>query len=62
MKLRAEAERELGTQFDVKAFHDAILRQGSLPLPVLESEVRRWIAETKAAPTEDGSKGAKKAG
>jgi uncharacterized protein (DUF885 family) len=50
VKLRAEAERELGPRFDVKAFHDAILRQGSLPLPVLETEVRRWIAETKAAP------------
>ena len=62
VKLRAEAERELGTQFDVKAFHDAILRQGSLPLPVLESEVRRWIAETKAAPTEGAAKDAKKAG
>ena len=56
VKLRAEAERELGARFDVKAFHDAILRQGSLPLPVLESEVRRWIAEAKAAPESGASK------
>ncbi|MBB1059987.1 DUF885 domain-containing protein [Marilutibacter spongiae] len=54
VKLRAEAERELGADFDVKAFHDAILRQGSLPLPVLEAEVRRWIAETRAAASDDG--------
>nr|WP_232227594.1 DUF885 family protein [Lysobacter daejeonensis] len=62
VKLRAEAERELGTRFDVKTFHDAILRQGSLPLPVLETEVRRWIAETKAAPAEGASKSSDKAG
>ncbi len=54
VKLRAEAERELGADFDVKAFHDAILRQGSLPLPVLEAEVRRWIAESRAAASGDG--------
>lgn len=49
VRLRGEAERELGDRFDIKAFHDAVLRQGSLPLPVLEAEVRAWIAETKAA-------------
>ncbi len=49
VKLRAEAERELGDKFDIKAFHDAILRQGSVPLPVLEQQVRAFIAEQKAA-------------
>jgi uncharacterized protein (DUF885 family) len=49
VKLRAEAERELGDKFDIKAFHDAILRQGSVPLPVLEAQVRGFIADSKAA-------------
>ncbi len=58
VRLRAEAERALGDDFDVKAFHDAILRQGSLPLPVLEAEVRRWIAETRAAARADAGRAA----
>ena len=48
VKLRAEAERELGDTFDIKAFHDAILRQGSVLLPVLEQQVRAFIADSKA--------------
>ncbi|MCD7099562.1 DUF885 family protein [Stenotrophomonas sp. MMGLT7] len=49
VKLRAEAERELGERFDIRAFHDAVLRQGSVPLPVLESQVRAFIADSKRA-------------
>lgn len=49
LDLRAEAERELGTAFDQRPFHDTILDLGSVPLPVLEDEVRRFIAEQKAA-------------
>ncbi|HBK46707.1 MAG TPA: DUF885 domain-containing protein, partial [Xanthomonadaceae bacterium] len=48
VKLRAEAEKELGDTFDIKAFHDAVLRQGSVPLPVLESQVRAFVAQSKA--------------
>ena len=47
--LRAEAERELGTDFDIRAFHDAVLAQGSVPLPVLEEQIRQFIADRKAA-------------
>lgn len=49
LDLRAEAERALGTAFDQRPFHDTILNLGSVPLPVLEDEVRRFIAEQKAA-------------
>ena len=49
MRLRREAEAALGTKFDVRKFHDVVLAQGSLPLPVLESQVRAYIAEAKAA-------------
>jgi uncharacterized protein (DUF885 family) len=47
--LRAEAERELGARFDLRAFHDAVLETGSVPLPVLTAHVRAWIAARKAA-------------
>ena len=50
MRLRREAEAALGPKFDVRAFHDAVLSQGSVPLPVLESQIRAYIATAKAAP------------
>ena len=49
MRLRREAEAALGAKFDVRKFHDVVLAQGSLPLPVLESQVRAYIAEAKVA-------------
>ncbi|MEN4903189.1 DUF885 family protein [Luteimonas sp. TWI1437] len=52
LDLRAEAERALGPAFDQRPFHDTILNLGSVPLPVLEAEVRRFIAEQKATPAE----------
>ncbi len=42
--LRAEAEKALGPRFDLRRFHDTVLALGSLPLPVLEDEIRRGIA------------------
>ncbi|MBB3827698.1 DUF885 family protein [Xanthomonas arboricola] len=50
VKLRAEAEQQLGERFDIKAFHDVVLKQGSVTLPVLEQQVRAFIAESKARP------------
>jgi uncharacterized protein (DUF885 family) len=47
-QLRAEAERELGDGFDIRAFHDVVLGGGSLPLSLLERRVREWIAASKA--------------
>lgn len=47
VELRAEAERELGAKFDIRAFHDIVLAQGSVPLPVLEQQIRAFIAERK---------------
>ena len=49
VRLRAQAEKELGERFDVKAFHDAVLQQGSVPLPVLEAQIQAFIAASKAA-------------
>ncbi|HET8541541.1 MAG TPA: DUF885 domain-containing protein [Anaeromyxobacter sp.] len=43
-ELRREAERELGARFDVKAFHRQVLVDGALPLEVLRTKIREWIA------------------
>jgi uncharacterized protein (DUF885 family) len=47
-ELRREAERELGPRFDVKAFHRQVLVDGALPLDVLRTKIREWIAVEKA--------------
>jgi len=41
---RQKAEQALGPKFDIKAFHDAVLSLGSVPLPVLERRIDRYIA------------------
>lgn len=46
-ELRRKAEKELGTGFDVRAFHDVVLGSGSVPLNVLEANVDRWIGEQR---------------
>lgn len=50
-KLRAEAETTLGTGFDLRRFHDTLLGLGSVPLPVMETEMRAWMAREKAKVT-----------
>ena len=46
-RLRAEAEQALGERFNIREFHDVVLSNGSLPLAVLEQQVRRYIAAEK---------------
>ena len=48
-ELRQRATRELGARFDVRAFHDAVLADGALPLDVLEARIDAWIAQKKAS-------------
>lgn len=48
-RLRDEAQAALGDKFDWKSFHDTVIDGGSMPLPVLETRVRAWIAEQKKA-------------
>ena len=44
VELRKTGETQLGTKFDVRDFHDAVLRNGSLPLELLEEEVGKYVA------------------
>lgn len=43
--LRTKAEQALGSKFDIRHFHDTVLALGSVPLPVLEQRIDRFIAE-----------------
>jgi uncharacterized protein (DUF885 family) len=47
MELRGLAQKELGAKFDIRDFHDVVLRNGALPLDFLEEQVKQWIAETR---------------
>jgi uncharacterized protein (DUF885 family) len=48
VQLRERARAELGARFDLKEFHDAVLRHGSLPLEALELEVSRYIESKRS--------------
>jgi uncharacterized protein (DUF885 family) len=50
LSLRDEAKQKLGDRFDIKAFHDAVLSNGAVALPVLREEVEAYIAQVQAAP------------
>jgi uncharacterized protein (DUF885 family) len=47
LELRAKAKQELGSSFDIRAFHDEIIDSGALPLDILEQRVDTWIAQQK---------------
>ena len=49
VRLRRKAEQALGSRFDVRDFHDAVLRNGSMPLDLLEPQVDAYIAAAKGA-------------
>jgi uncharacterized protein (DUF885 family) len=40
--MRQRAERELGSRFDIRAFHDEILGEGALPLDILDTRMQEW--------------------
>lgn len=47
-ELRGYATRELGDKFDIRKFHDVVLGAGALPLSILESRVKDWVAGEKS--------------
>jgi uncharacterized protein (DUF885 family) len=50
LELREHARNALGEKFDIRAFHDAVLDEGALPLDLLENKVDDWIESQKSAP------------
>ena len=50
VEARAKAEKALGERFDLRTFHDTVLSLGSVPLPVLQQRVDRFIAEGGKSP------------
>ncbi len=50
LEIRAKAERTLGDRFDIRAFHDALLGGGALPLLVLETRMDHWLADQLEEP------------
>ncbi len=47
LELRERAKKELGPKFDLRAYHDLVLKNGALPLDLLEDNVNSWIAKQK---------------
>ena len=47
-ELRARAQSELGEKFDQREFHDVVLKNGALPLEILEEQVNSYIQQKKA--------------
>ena len=46
-ELRDRAQKQLGSKFEIRAFHDEMLNGGSMPLDLLEARTDKWIAEQK---------------
>jgi uncharacterized protein (DUF885 family) len=53
IKERAKAEKALGKDFNLRAFHDTVLQLGSVPLPVLNARIDRFIAQGGKGPYPD---------
>lgn len=49
LELREKAKAELGPKFDIRGFHDTVLTNGPVTLPILEEVVQGWIDARKAA-------------
>jgi uncharacterized protein (DUF885 family) len=56
-KLREDAKRQLGSKFDIKAFHDVVLDGGAMPLDLLQERVEQWIKSQGGKTATAGAKG-----
>ncbi len=48
-QLRTDAKKALGANFDLRAFHDEVLKNGALPMSVRETHLKGWVAKRKGA-------------
>ena len=55
LELRELAQKELGSKFDIREFHDVVLRNGTIPLDILEKQVRDWIAQSRKSDSHPGN-------
>jgi len=55
--LRDRARRELGSRFDIRDFHETVLKSGPVPLDILSRNVEEWIATTKASESDTNRDG-----
>jgi prolyl oligopeptidase len=55
LELRGLAQKELGSKFDIREFHDVVLRNGTIPLDILEKQVRDWIAQSRKSDSHPGN-------
>ena len=53
LRMREQAEKALGPDFDLSTFHELVLMNGAMPLAVLEGEVDEWIQARRAGPAVD---------
>jgi len=51
LELRERAQKELGSKFDLRSFHDEVLGAGSLPLDLLEERMERWVRRVSESPS-----------
>jgi uncharacterized protein (DUF885 family) len=49
VRLRERAQQALGPRFELRRFHHAVLRNGAIPLTVLDDEIERWTAAEASA-------------
>ena len=49
LELRRRAEGALGDEFDIREFHDVVLKNGAVPLAILEENIDAWIADKQAS-------------
>ena len=55
LELRERAKRVLGDRFDIRSFHDAVLKSGSLPLDLLDARVNEWIRDQSTSTAQQTS-------
>ena len=53
VRVREKAEKTLGAKFNIRAFHDAVLELGSVPLPVVTARIDRFVADQGKGPYPD---------
>jgi uncharacterized protein (DUF885 family) len=49
LRLREQAKQRLGSRFDIRAFHDVVLRNGAVALPVLRQQIEDYCAQVEGA-------------